>query len=162
MESEQDETPRIDEAHPALLADFDLPSAPGNEYQAMRRVVEAVAALGLPPDRLEKLKTAVAEAVMNAMEHGNRYRDGQPVGIQAEYDSQRLVVRIADQGGSTDIPGVTAPDMEQKLAGLQSSRGWGLFLIKSTVDETHRISDGQRQTLELILHLQTGETDDKG
>ncbi len=31
MESKQDETPRTDEARPTLLADFELPSVPGNE-----------------------------------------------------------------------------------------------------------------------------------
>ena len=39
----------------------------------MRRVAEAVAPYGLAPSRLERLRTATAEATMNAMEHGNRY-----------------------------------------------------------------------------------------
>lgn len=33
-----------------------------------------MAGLGLPWPRLEWLKTAVGEATMNAMEHGNEYR----------------------------------------------------------------------------------------
>src|SRR3954454_8041859 len=54
-----------------VLAAFELPSAPGNEREAMDRVARAVAGLGIEPARLERLKTAVGETAMNAMEHGN-------------------------------------------------------------------------------------------
>ena len=135
------------------LADFELPSAPGNERQAMARIAEAVASLGLPPDRLEKLKTAVAEATMNGMEHGNHYRDDLPVRVQAESDGKRLTVRITDHGGGAEIPDPATPDIDLKLAGLQSPRGWGLFLIKSMVDEMNVTDDGQHHTLELVINL---------
>ncbi len=135
------------------LADFTLPSAPGNEREAMAQIAEAVASLGLSPDRLEKLKTAVAEATMNGMEHGNRYREDLPVRLQAESDGQQLWVRITDHGGGTDIPDPATPDIDLKLAGLQSPRGWGLFLIKSMVDEMNVIDDGQHHTLELVINL---------
>src|SRR5215208_5768592 len=45
-----------------VMAAFELQSAPGNERQAMELVERAVAGIGLPPTRLERLKTAVAEA----------------------------------------------------------------------------------------------------
>jgi len=44
-------------------------------------VARAVSGLGLPEKSLEKLKTAVAEVTMNAMEHGNRYYPDVPVKI---------------------------------------------------------------------------------
>lgn len=136
------------------LTDFELPSAAGNERPAMEKVAEAVASLGLPRERLERLKTAVAEATMNAMEHGNRYRADQPVRIQAESDGQQLRVRITDYGGGTEIPAAETPDIDQKLAGLQSPRGWGLFLIKSMVDEMNVTDDGEKHTLELVINLE--------
>ena len=37
---------------------------------------------GWPRARLERLKTAVGEATMNAMEHGNEYRRDRPVSIR--------------------------------------------------------------------------------
>lgn len=136
------------------LADFELPSAPGNEREAMAQIAEAVASLGLSPDRLEKLKTAVAEATMNGMEHGNHYRDDLPVRLQAESDGQQLRVRITDHGGGTEIPDPAIPDIDLKLAGLQSPRGWGLFLIKSMVDEMNVTDDGEKHTLELVINLE--------
>ncbi|HSK85324.1 MAG TPA: SpoIIE family protein phosphatase, partial [Rubrobacter sp.] len=65
-----------------ILADFALPSELGNERRAMEEVASAVSGLGLPEKSLERLKTAVAEATMNAMEHGNRYNPEVPVKIQ--------------------------------------------------------------------------------
>src|SRR5262249_56195362 len=51
-----------------VLADFEVPSVPGNERGAIERVERAVGGLGLDPARVERLKTAVGEATMNAME----------------------------------------------------------------------------------------------
>ena len=61
------------------LAELSVPSEAGNERRAMEEVAGTVEGLGLPDRTLERLKTAVAEATMNAMEHGNRYREEAPV-----------------------------------------------------------------------------------
>src|SRR4029079_8476635 len=50
---------------------FTVEGADGHERAAMRRVAEAVAGLGLTPEGVERLKTAVAETVMNAIEYGS-------------------------------------------------------------------------------------------
>ena len=55
-----------------VLAKLSVSSEPGNERLAMERVAAVVKEIGLSEQRLERLKTAVAEATMNAMEHGNR------------------------------------------------------------------------------------------
>ena len=44
----------------------------------MDRVAEAVAPLGLAPARLERLKTAVSETAMNAIEYGSAGRPDDP------------------------------------------------------------------------------------
>jgi anti-sigma regulatory factor (Ser/Thr protein kinase) len=65
-----------------VLRELSVPSEPGNERQAMEAVASAIKDLGLTQQRMERLKTAVAEATMNAMEHGNHYRAELPVLIQ--------------------------------------------------------------------------------
>jgi anti-sigma regulatory factor (Ser/Thr protein kinase) len=146
--AEQDDARRI-------LAEMNVPSEPGNERLAMERLAEAVKHLRLPAQRLERLKTAVAEATMNAMEHGNRYRSEVPVVIQVLSSDVDLLVRITDQGGSpVPDPDKEVPDLEAKLEGLQSPRGWGLFLIKNMVDEMHITSDAVHHTIELVMHLE--------
>ena len=137
-----------------LLADFQIESAVGNERLAIERVCEAVGQLALPSARLERLKTAVGEATMNAMEYGNRYQPDLPVSIRVSLLGQSLSVEIVDHGGGEEIPEPEAPDLEAKLAGLQRPRGWGIFLIKNMVDDLRTRSDGTHHTLELILELE--------
>jgi anti-sigma regulatory factor (Ser/Thr protein kinase) len=135
------------------LAELSVPSAPGNERVAIDGVAAAVAPVGLAPDRLERLKTAVGEATMNAMEHGNGYREDVPVTIRVVLADRRLRVLITDLGGEAASAPPESPDLEAKLAGLQSPRGWGLFLIERMVDEMQATTDGDRHTLELGIHL---------
>jgi anti-sigma regulatory factor (Ser/Thr protein kinase) len=136
-----------------MLATFAVASEPGNERQAMEQVSELVAPLGLGASRLERLKTAVAEATMNAMEHGNQYRADAPVHIVVKKNAGALAVTITDQGGGQPIVQKEMPDLLAKLAGEQSPRGWGLFLIKNMVDEMNIYTDESHHTVELILHL---------
>ena len=136
-----------------LLASFDLPSEPGNERLAIDGVAEAIAGLGLQGARLERLKTAVGEATMNAIEHGNGNRPELPVEVSVIADDTDVTVRITDQGGERPIPEVEAPDLEAKLAGLQTPRGWGLFLIQNMVDALRTAVDEHHHTIELVMHL---------
>jgi serine phosphatase RsbU (regulator of sigma subunit)/anti-sigma regulatory factor (Ser/Thr protein kinase) len=135
------------------LAEWTLPSEQGNERMAMERVAEAVQPLNLPKKRLEELKTAVAEATMNAMEHGNHYQPDVPVSIQVLASEKTLAVRIRDQGSGQPIVTPEEPDLEAKLAELQTARGWGLFLIKNLVDDMRITSDETHHTVELIINL---------
>ena len=144
--------------HVRTLAEFDVASEPGNEREAIARVTEAVADLHLPTPRLERLKTAVGEATMNAMEHGNGYRPDAPVSIRVAAGPDRLIVAITDLGGGNELAEREAPNLEAKLAGEQTPRGWGLFLIESMVDGLTTASDGERHTVELVVRLE-GEVD---
>lgn len=139
------------------LVDFKLPSEPGNERQAAEKVILAVEPLGIPATHQKKLETAVAEATMNAMEHGNQYDPDKPVQINVLASNETLVVRITDQGGNGDIPDSTVPDLDAKLSGEQSPRGWGLFLIKNMVDDMRITSDASHHIMELIINLK-GDT----
>jgi serine/threonine-protein kinase RsbW len=140
------------------LAEFTLPSEPGNERLAMEKVAGAIEELRPSEQRLERLKTAVGEATMNAMEHGNKYNPEVPVKIRVLSSEADLSVRITDQGGSpVPDPDKEAPDLEAKLEGLQTPRGWGLFLIKNMVDEMHVTSDESHHTIEVVMHLEGGD-----
>jgi serine phosphatase RsbU (regulator of sigma subunit)/anti-sigma regulatory factor (Ser/Thr protein kinase) len=140
-----------------VLAEFEVASEPGNEREVMARVVEAVQELELAESRLERLKTAVAEAAMNAIEHGNEGRAELPVTVEVVASDAELRIRITDQGGGPDMPQAETPDLEAKLAGLQKPRGWGLFLIENMVDELQVSEDGTHRTVELVMHLKGGQ-----
>ncbi len=144
-----------------MLAELSVPSEPGNERRAMEEVAGTVGGLGLPERALERLKTAVAEATMNAMEHGNGYREEAPVLIEVAASDAELSVKITDEGSGPPTFDPQTPDLEAKLEGTQTARGWGLFLIKSMVDEMNVTGDRGHHTVELILRLDGTPTSER-
>jgi anti-sigma regulatory factor (Ser/Thr protein kinase) len=125
------------------LADFTLPSQPGSDRQAREQVAVAV----------ERLKTAVTEATLNAIEHGNRNRPELPVNIRLLVSEKALAVQITDQGHEP-IPSLPEPDVASKVAGQEPTRGWGLFLIERMVDDLQITADEAHHTVELFLYLE--------
>ncbi len=93
---------------------------------------------------------------MNAMEHGNHYQPDVPVIIQVQASATTLAVRISDQGEGPAVIDPAIPDLEAKLAELQTPRGWGLFLIKNLVDDLYIINNDAHHTVELIIYLEEG------
>jgi anti-sigma regulatory factor (Ser/Thr protein kinase) len=91
---------------------------------------------------------------MNAIEHGNHNRPELDVAVHVAASDEDIRVRITDHGGGRDIPDeVETPDIEAKLEGLQTPRGWGLFLIKNMVDDMQVSSDEHTHTIELFLKM---------
>jgi anti-sigma regulatory factor (Ser/Thr protein kinase) len=143
---------------PRRLTSFAVASVPGNERVALAHVAESVAGLGLSPARLDKLKTAVAEATMNAMEHGNGHRPELAVDIEVFQSGAEVIVTITDRGGRDggggprDQPGAPErPDLRRKLNGEEGPRGWGLFLIRHMVDAMDVTTEGDRHTVRLSM-----------
>ena len=137
-----------------VLRELSVPSEPGNERMAMETVAEAISDLDIRGENLERLKTAVAEATMNAMEHGNHYRAELPVLIEVSASDTQLSVKITDEGSGPPAFHAETPDLEAKLEGMQSPRGWGLFLIKNMVDDMEVTGDEHHHTVELLLNLE--------
>jgi anti-sigma regulatory factor (Ser/Thr protein kinase) len=139
---------------PRRLDAFAVASEPGNERVAISRVAASASSAGLSDARLERLKTAVAEATMNAIEHGNGNHAEIPVDVEVILDGDEITVAISDQGGSPDADpaaDVEEPDLARKLDGAQSARGWGLFLIRHMVDAMEVTTDGRRHTVRLTV-----------
>ncbi len=135
------------------LVAFTIEGAIGNERGAMQRVAEAVAALGLEPARLERLKTAVAETVMNAIEYGSQGDPAVPVDVRVDVDEEAIRIRVTDRALSGPVPDAEMPDLDAKLEGRQKPRGWGLFLIRHMVDGMDVHADDGLQTVTLTLAL---------
>jgi anti-sigma regulatory factor (Ser/Thr protein kinase) len=145
---------------PRRLAHFTLPSVPGNERVAIARVSDSVASLDLPGGRIDRLKTAVGEATMNAIEHGNGNRPDLPVDVDVVLSGAEIIVAITDHGGRSEpvsldeAGGVEVPDLARKLSGEQGPRGWGLHLIRHMVDGMEVTTSGERRTVRLTMRAQ--------
>jgi len=138
-----------------LLA-VDLPGQLGNERLAMDQVAGAVADVGLEPARLERLKTAVSETAMNAIEYGSLGSPDVPIEIVVTLGPTDLRVAITDRalGGPIPADGADEPDLDAKLGGLQKPRGWGMFLVRHMVDRVEITPGVDHQTVTLIVDLQ--------
>jgi serine/threonine-protein kinase RsbW len=111
-----------------------LPSELGFEKVAMSTAASMAALMGFSEDRIEDLKTAVAEACINAIEHGNRLNSSLSVGVVLSTCDDELEVKVIDDGaGVRQTP--QAPDIDRKMQGEEDPRGMGMFLIQALVDE---------------------------
>ena len=117
--------------------EVNLPNKLGYERIAMSCSAAFAKIVGFLPERIEDLKTAVSEACLNAMEHGNLNHPEKRVIVIMDYKDHIFRVSVMDQGegmGETpEIPG--EPDIEKKIEALETPRGLGMFLIQQLVDQ---------------------------
>jgi serine/threonine-protein kinase RsbW len=131
-----------------------LPSRMGYEKVAMGTSSAMAKLVGFPPDRIEDLKTAVAEACINAIEHGNRLNEKLSVGVVFSAVNDELEVKVIDDGkGMTRQP--AKPDIDRKMHGEEDPRGMGMFLIQALVDEAEWVAgiDGKSSYVRLVIRL---------
>jgi serine/threonine-protein kinase RsbW len=116
------------------VIELSVPSRLGLEQVAVDATAALAKLMGFSEDRVEDLKTAVEEACINAIEHGNKENSSTKVLVELTADEGKLQVNIHDQGKGVPKD-IEKPDIDAKVAGKQKSRGWGLFLIQSLMDE---------------------------
>jgi anti-sigma B factor antagonist len=136
------------------LAEFTLSIEPGDEHLAMQQVAAAVQELHLPPARLRRLKMAVTDATLRAIEYRSKYRLDLPLSIRVLASQKVMAARAANQGSSSPPSAAQAPEMEAKLASQYAPRGWGFFLIERKVAEMKVSGDPPRHIIELFLYLE--------
>ncbi len=141
--------------------ELQLPSQMGYEKVAMNTAANLARLLGFSEERIEDLKTAVAEACINAIEHGNKLDGSLNVGVILSTGPGSLEVKVTDSGeGPSGAAGVVpgAPDIDRKMHEQESARGMGMFLIQSLVDEVEWVSsppDGSYARMVIHLHPAT-------
>lgn len=136
------------------LLGLSVPSESSRVREVVEGVSDAVARLPLRAGQREGIRTAVSEATMNAVEHGNGNRAELPVGVQVVTTDSELRVRISDRRAGASSPrDAEQPDAEAKLRGDQRPRGWGMFLIRQMVDELRIAEQPDLRTVEMIVRL---------
>lgn len=131
-----------------------LPSRLGFEKVAMGTAESVARLMGFPAARIEDLKTAIAEACINAIEHGNNLNEKLSVGVILSASDDELEVKVMDNG--TGISGQPAkPDIDRKMHGEEDPRGMGMFLIQALVDEAEWVkgSSGNGSYVRLVIRL---------
>jgi serine/threonine-protein kinase RsbW len=142
----------MDWSEPGAI-ELSLPSRLGYEKVAMNTAASVAKLMGFSEDRIEDLKTAVAEACINSIEHGNNLDETRKVGIVLSVKDSSLEVKVLDEGTGPhgEVP---KPDIDSKIRGGESPRGMGMFLIQALVDEAEWTSSEKNGTCaRLVIHL---------
>ena len=138
----------------STIVELRLPTRLGYEKVAMSTAASLAKLRGFPDDRIEDLKTAVAEACINAIEHGNRLNEKLSVGVVLRAEQDSLEVKVIDDGvGIGKKP--ARPDIDRKMHGEEDPRGMGMFLIQALVDEAEWVTglDGKSSYVRLLIKL---------
>ncbi len=133
--------------------EVNLPNVDGYERIAMECSASFAKIGGFVKERIEDLKTAVSEACLNAMEHGNRGRPDARVVVTMYLSDQDFKVSVMDEGeGIRHIR--QSIDIKRKVQNLEAPNGLGLFLIQKLVDqvEFNKMTDGGH-TVKMVLKM---------
>ena len=79
----------------------------------------------------ERLWLAIQEGIANAMRHGNKLDKQKPVKVVFTPDSEKLEIRISDQGKGVDFATIPNPNLPENL--LKPS-GRGVYFMKAVMD----------------------------
>jgi serine/threonine-protein kinase RsbW len=114
--------------------EINLPNQLGYERVVMGSVAAFAKGVGFLPDRIEDLKTAVAEACVNAVQHGNKGRPDGRVVVTMSFKDEVLRISVVDEGdGFKQAP--KDPDIVRIMNNLDPPVGFGVFLMKELMDE---------------------------
>jgi serine/threonine-protein kinase RsbW len=138
------------------MVELRLPSRLGYERVAMDAASTLAKRMGFHGNRVDDLKTAISEAVTNAIEHGNQHNEAMKVVVLLTARDSELIISVADEGNTvfdqTSVP--TTPDIQKKLD-MSDKGGWGIWLIRELMDEVEisTAPSGGNQ-VRMVIHLE--------
>jgi serine/threonine-protein kinase RsbW len=139
------------------LIELRIPSEFGYEKLAMRLAGAVAQQMGFASERVKDLKTAVSEACLNAIEHGNQLDASTQVLVLLSIDADRLSIDVTDEGRGGPPPNhFPEPDIRRKIAGQETLRQMGIYVIQNLVDEAGFVEPalGGGNQFRMVIHLQ--------
>ena len=95
-------------------------------------VVRVAEAAGFAEDDVHKLGMAVREGVINAYNYGNAQDPQKKILLVVEFEPEKMIVHIVDEGRGFELSEVADPLAEENL--LRTS-GRGIFLMRAFMDD---------------------------
>lgn len=124
---------------------LEAPSHPDHIRHLLHQLALSAVAVGFANGDLPGgLKLALAEALTNAMEHGNRWDTDKTVTLEAEVSCDELRVTVQDQGPGFDYRALGDPTQSEQLL---AERGRGVFIMHAVMDEVRYNAQGNQVTL---------------
>jgi len=125
---------------------------------AMDLAASVAQGMEFPSERVDDIRTAVAEATLNAIEHGNALDPDKAVLIALTSRQHELEICIEDQAHmplrvQSESPSAGPATVEDRLAGRAHKRGWGIRLIRLLTDSVEFQSTDQSNTVRMVIRL---------
>lgn len=134
------------------IVEVQLPNILGAEKAAIEEAVTIAEKMGFSKDRIEDLKTAIAEACINAIEHGNKFDESTKVEVTLSVGNASLEVVVHDQGDGVDPKKINRNRVDKD--GLPRRRGYGIFLISNMVNGFSIDHEpGKGTNVKMLIHL---------
>lgn len=119
--------------------EWSIPSEYGQEKQISAKMVELLAELHHFDNRSDDMITAVTEACLNALEHGNKLDKERRVRVRVNVSAAKAVYRIFDKGPGFDYTiwdtSRIAETVVKRKLNEDNPRGWGLKLMLTLADQ---------------------------
>lgn len=142
-------------SHDGISGRWRIPSRWGEEKRVLSGVRALALACGFPASRAEDMVSAVAEACLNAAEHGNGMDPDRYVRVEYRFADAAAIIRVYDNGAG--FPETAA---RRKPDDAEGGRGWGLPLMRGLADEVRFFRNGQGHCAELRFALEREEDRD--
>ena len=125
-----------------------LPSDPNNISQVEHFVSQIASRYHLDQEKHDNLLISLTEAVSNAIIHGNKQDRTKMVSIRLAQLTDRLSIRVSDQGGGFNYDNLPDPTCPERIC---ECGGRGVFLMNQLCDKMRYINGGS--TVEMQFRL---------
>ena len=115
-------------------------------------------AAGFSEDDCHKIGMSIREGVINAYNYGNGQDRRKKIFFTVEFEPEKMVVRILDEGKGFELSQVPDPLAEENL--LRTS-GRGIFLMKAFMDE-FAVGHGTQGGAEITMAKRLPSSRDNG
>ena len=120
-------------------------SVSGAEEPFVDAVLQELERRAWSPKDLFAVQLALAEAIANAVEHGNQRDATKKVDVSAEVSAERVLLSVRDEGEGFDESATPNPTLDENL---EIPSGRGLLLIRSFMTNVWRGSGGAELFME--------------
>lgn len=111
-----------------------IPSDLDVAHELIEQTILAMSDLEWPGGDMFHVQMAMEEALVNAIEHGNKRCESKEVAIAISVSGQEITIQIKDQGDGFDHRNVADPTEEERL---DQPRGRGVLLIRELMTQSH-------------------------
>jgi anti-sigma regulatory factor (Ser/Thr protein kinase) len=115
---------------------IEIPYNEDDVYKACDFVLAHAANMGFPETEASRIKIAVYEACLNAIQHSRKMNPGDKVSIEVETIDNKLQINVYDRGTGFDPEKTNDYDVTE-AASHRKTGGMGLHIIRRAMDEVN-------------------------